>query len=179
MLAKNAETLKPVGNVHRANKAEAAVFFRIELATVNRWISRGMPVIQAGSRGVPWSIDLLEAARWRFGSLAPNDDGTTVDPEVLEPRARKDWYEGEKVRVALAVQNGDLVTVDEYRDELAGILKEVAATLETLPDVLERKCPMDGHTIIELQTILDRERAALALKLADAGELDAADGQDG
>lgn len=95
------------------------------------------------------------------------NDGAPFDPESPDtnPKDRKDWYEGEKVRVDLEVRRGNLVTLDEYRAEIARILKSLAGTLETLPDVLERSCGLQPSVVVALQNEIDRERAALADRL--------------
>ncbi len=84
----------------------------------------------------------------------------------MSPKERKDWYEGEKVRVGLEVEKGNLITIDEYRAEMARILKQVAGTLETLPDVLERKCALSPDAVLRAQEEIDKERALLVAALA-------------
>ena len=85
----------------------------------------------------------------------------------MTPKERKDWYEGEKVRVGLEVEKGNLITLDEYRREMARILKKIATTLETLPDTLERQCALPPDVVSKMQDAIDRERALLAHALVD------------
>lgn len=147
----------------RANKMEVAEFFGVSLPTIDAWIRRGCPNVQKGSRGVSWVFDLLQVAEWRFtGERVPDNE---VSPEDMHPKDRKDWYEGEKVRIALEVEKGNLITLDQYREEMARILKQVANTLETLPDSLERKCGISPSVVTQMVKEIDGERAALAERL--------------
>jgi phage terminase Nu1 subunit (DNA packaging protein) len=153
----------------KANKALLAAWFGVSVPTVDSWLRRGCPYSQRGDKGNPWVFDLMEVARWRFGHVAtPGDDRS---PEDLSPKERKDWYEGEKVRVGLEVEKGNLITLDEYRTEMARILKRVATTLETLPDTLERKCALAPEIVAKMQDELDKERSLLASALvSDDGD---------
>lgn len=87
----------------------------------------------------------------------------------MSPKERRDWYEGEKVRIELEVRKGNLITLDEYRGEMARILKQLAYWVETLPDALERKCALDPSVVNLLQAESDSERAALADAMAIHG----------
>ena len=46
-------------------KAEAAQFFDVSLKTIDAWLRKGMPYVQKGGRGKPWTINLREASKWR------------------------------------------------------------------------------------------------------------------
>lgn len=142
-----------------------AEWFGVSVPSVDGWLRRGCPHVQKGDKGRPWVFDILEVARWRFGQAANPDE--TRSPEDMSPKERKDWYEGEKVRVGLEVEKGNLITLDEYRKEMARILKQVATTLETLPDTLERQCALPPDVVSKMQDAIDRERAILAAALVD------------
>lgn len=124
-------------------------------------------MVQTGNRGTPWVFDLLDVAQWRFSGGVTDPDNVT-DPENMSPTDRRAWYEGEDKRISIAVRMGDLVTVGDYRDELARVLKPIADCLETLPDVLERKCSLSPDAVIIMQQVIDEQRAALADRLTDA-----------
>lgn len=105
---------------------------------------------------------MADAARACFANEILVAGGDDFDPEALPPKERKDWYDGEEKRIKLEQIRGNLVTIDVYREELARVLKEVAMTLETLTDVLERKCNLPPETVIVMQSILDEQRTKLA-----------------
>lgn len=155
--------------IRKANKIDLAEWFGVSLPAVDGWVRRGCPYVQKGQKGTPWVFDLRDVAEWRFSGNQPVTDDA-LDPERMPPKDRKDWYDGEKVRIALERERGQLVTLDEYRQEMARVLKEIAATLETLPDVLERKCSLAPDAVITMQGILDDIRTGLADRIIDHGE---------
>ena len=106
---------------------------------------------------------MADAARACFAVEALHTGGgDDLDPERLPPKERKDWYEGERLRITLEQQRKQLVTLDEYQDEMSRVLKDIAMTLETLPDVLERKCALSPDAVLTMQQLLDEQRTALA-----------------
>ena len=144
----------------KANKALVADFFGVAITSVDGWVRRGCPYVQRGERGTPWVFDLLQLAEWRFGGQ--KSAAEEVDPEDRPPKERRDWYEGDQVRIELEVRKGNLITLDEYREEMARMLKHVAHAFETLPDVLERKCALDAGTVVTMQSEIDGVRSWLA-----------------
>lgn len=88
--------------------------------------------------------------------------GDKIDPDTLPPLARKHWLEGETIVRKLAVDAKELITVDEYVDALAPVLKLYGQQLETLPDVLQRKCALNPKTVIALQKMVDEWRENIA-----------------
>lgn len=148
----------------------AARAFRVSRDTVSRRIADAnlAPAGRKNGHALYAASDLARVCFGEQSTPAAGSDGK-VDPEKLPPKERKDWYEGERVRVALEKERGQLVTLDEYQQEMSRVLKEVAFTLETLPDVLERKCALPPAAVIAMQRLLDDQRAALADRV-DANE---------
>lgn len=165
--------IKPITNKvsKTANKMELAELFGVSLPTVESWVRRGCPCEQKGSRGISWVFDIIKVAEWRTEyRLGGNKAAEEISPEDMSPKERRDWYEGEKVRVELEISKGNLITLDQYREELARILKQLANTLETLPDTLERKCALPPASISAMQAELDKERMALVARLEASNE---------
>ncbi|MBK8132658.1 MAG: DUF1441 family protein [Gammaproteobacteria bacterium] len=63
-----------------------------------------------------------------------------------------------------------MITLDQYREEMARILKQLANALETLPDTLDRKCTLPGGVVDAIQVEMDKERTSLVLQLEDINE---------
>ncbi|MCP5197671.1 MAG: DUF1441 family protein [Gammaproteobacteria bacterium] len=152
----------------KANKALVAEFFGVAVPSVDAWVRRGCPYVQRGERGRPWIFDLLQVAEWRFGG--PNLGDSDKNPEDMAPKERRDWYEGEKVRIELEIGKSNLITLDQYREEMARILKRIAHVLEMLPDILERKCALPPTAVATLQAELDKERDQLVSALEATDE---------
>lgn len=150
----------------KANKAEVAEWFGVSVNSVDAWIRSGFPYLAKGGVGACWVFDLRAVAEWHYGRKSKaatlGQDSPTTDPEFLHPKDRKDWYEGEKARVFLEEKKRNLITLDEYREEMARMLKHVAHAFETLPDVLERKCALDSRVIVSMQSEIDGVRSWLA-----------------
>lgn len=149
----------------RVNKAEAAEFFGVSLPTINAWISKGAPVLQKGARGIPWVLDVLAIAEWRFTG------GTgTVEEEIPQtPKDRKDWYDSELRRLEYEQKTGVLVAADDMRTTVAEALKPVMLGLETLTDVVERDAGLTPEQATVIQREIDRMRDALYRDLVAMG----------
>lgn len=150
----------------KANKSETAAWFEVHVNTVDSWIRAGCPYLEKGGANARWSFDLLAVAEWRYSRKSkpdiPAKDSNGFDPDGLAPKDRKDWYEGEKTRVFLEEKRRNLITLDEYRTEMARMLKHIAHAFEVLPDTLERKCALEPSVVIAMQTEIDALRAWLA-----------------
>lgn len=149
----------------RANKAEAAEFFGVSLPTINAWISKGAPVLQKGSRGVPWVLDILALAEWRFTGGA----GVADDDIPQTPRERKDWYDSELKRLQFEKETGLLIASDDMRTTVAEALQPVMLGMETLTDVVERDAGLTPEQATIIHREVDRMREALYLDLVNMG----------
>ena len=99
-----------------------------------------------------------DVARAIFTSTRINPDSKDFDPEALPPAPRKAWYEGEVKRIALARENGELVSLDAYREEISTVVKSLVQFLETLPDELERNCSLPAEAVEEMERMIDKQR---------------------
>lgn len=109
-----------------ANKAEAAEFFGVHVATVDAWLRRGCPYLQRGNRGKSWVFDLLDVAKWRFGGT---EEDPEEDPEKMSPKDRLDWYRGNRERDAHAKDKELLIPFDLEERIIAAAFAEIRAGL--------------------------------------------------
>ena len=149
----------------RVNKAELAAWFEVSLPTIEAWIRKGMPIAQRGSRGVPWVIDLLEVAEWRFSGRADNDG--EIDPERLSPSDRKAWYEGEARRRDLQERDRELIPAIEVEQAIRTAFAAIGQSLRSIPDNLERRVGISPAVAEQIEEMLDEEMTALADRLAN------------
>jgi len=152
------QAAKHVPELRRANKAEVSEFFGVTLPTVNAWIARGCPVLQKGARGIPWVLDLLEVAQWRF---QPQGDGDPEDPDNMTPKERLDWYKGEAEKRKLQITDGELVEASTHERQMSELLKVSISWAETMPDVMEREAGLTPEQVERLQAAVDRQRDRL------------------
>lgn len=108
-----------------------------------------------------------------------NARSTDVERSAQEKLALAKAAESEVDReiklLRLGRDRATLLDVSDVRLQFSALVKPVAQFLDTLPDVLERDCELEPRTVIRLQEVIDRERTALAEKVAagyasDAGE---------
>lgn len=116
------------------------------------------------NKGYP-VYSLADVAKAIFASEVLIAGSAGFDPDKLPPRERRDWYEGEEKRIKIEKLRASLVSIDTYRAELADVLKAVSLTLETLPDVLERKCGLSPDAAETMGSVLDDARTQLADKI--------------
>ena len=154
-----------VPSSRRANKAEVSEFFGVTMATVDNWVRSGCPILQRGSRGVSWELDLLDVAKWRFGSQAEESDA--FDPERASPKERKDWYDSEFRRRQLQERDAELIPAAEVERGLADLVSQVVRTLDTLGDVLERDAGITGEAVERVHKVTDAARDELYGRVRD------------
>ncbi len=152
--------------VRKANKAEVAEWFGVSIPTVEQWVRSGCPVIQRGSRGVSWEIDLLEVAKWRYGAREAADDGG-FDPDQASPKDRKDWFDSEFRRRQLQERDRELIPAGEVEAGLAALIQQTVRTLDTLGDVLERDCGISGQVVERIHKATDAAREELYQRVKD------------
>lgn len=161
----------------RANKAEVAAFFGISVNTVEKWLQRGAPVVQKGERGVPWCLDLLEVALWKYAPRPVTGPEGEVDPSLLPPKDRKDWYESEIKRRDLQVRDGELIPADEVSRAVSTAFAGIAQSIRSMPDDLERRFALDPEIVEAVTVAIDDHLDALAERLTAASMMEApADG---
>lgn len=150
---------KHIPEMRRANKAEVAEFFGVMLNTVDIWIRKGCPMVQKGSRGVPFVFDLLSVAQWRF--VGPSPERSDFDPDDLSPKERLDWYKGDREKTKHLEEQGALIPAAEVETETARVFKAIAQAIETFPDVAERELGANASEIARLVDLGDRLREHL------------------
>lgn len=94
---------------------------------------------------------------------------TGMDPEDMDPKSRKDWYDGEDKRLSVAAKKRELISVKEMGDALAMVFDSLKTFVVTLPDVLERDVDLNPEQVQKMIDIGDKLLADFVEKLvADA-----------
>lgn len=158
-----ADVAVAVPEVRRANKAQAAEFFDISLPTLEAWLRKGAPVVQRGSRGIGWILDLNAVARWHYESRIESGD---VDPDSLPPAERKAWYEGEAKKRELQIKDRELIPAPDVERAVATAFAAIAQDLRAIPDNLERRHGMDGETAQRVEEAIFEAMESLADRLS-------------
>ena len=148
----------------RANKADVAEWFEVSLPTVDAWIRRGCPVVQRGSRGVPWVFDILEVARWRFGGgeVAGEDD---IDPRKLPPKERKDWIQSEREWHKHLLERREVLPKAEIRQVVSTAFAAFAQDARAIPDHMERRYGIPPDLTVTIGESIDSALDSMADRL--------------
>jgi terminase small subunit / prophage DNA-packing protein len=142
------ESLPPI---RQANKAQAAEFFGISLPTLDGWIRDGAPVVQRGSRGVGWLLDLRAMADWVYSEA--QGDGQT--PELKDARARLEHWKAELAEQEFKKRAGELLDRAQVEKAAATVLATIAQTLRSIPDNLERMAGISAEQAEACEKIID------------------------
>ncbi len=120
----------------------------------------------AGEKGGHPVFHIREASRAIFEAEygALSFDGVE-DPEKLPPKDRLDYYRSQNEKSKYEREQGLLVPLDDVREEFANIIKIVVPSLDTLPDVLERKCQLPPEAIEQVEAVVGRIRDDIAKEL--------------
>jgi uncharacterized protein DUF1441 len=95
--------------------------------------------------------------------LTSNEAG--FDPENLDPFRRVAHYKAGIERLKLDAATRELIPRIEVEQEQARILRSVALTLDTLPDVIERDCGATPNQVARIERAVDDLREALYVAL--------------
>jgi len=93
--------------------------------------------------------------------------GSTISPDEMDPQSRRAWYQSENERLKFETDQRHLIPDDEMAREQAVLMKAVANSMDSLPDVLERECGMTGAQLELVQTVIDSIRETMYIKAAE------------
>ena len=93
--------------------------------------------------------------------------GSTISPDEMDPQSRRAWYQSENERLKFETDQRHLIPDDEMAREQAVLMKAVANSMDSLPDVLERECGMTGAQLELVQTVIDSIRETMYIEAAE------------
>ncbi len=143
------------------SRRELAAWFQVSVQTADNWVASGCPSL--GTTGNRRRFDILAVCKWRYG-------GSASDPETLNARdeaAKLSRARRAEIELRTAARAGELIEAEVFRSELASALKTVAATVEDLPDRLERKAGLPTRYIDEVYRVCDELREDLYRRLTE------------
>lgn len=95
--------------------------------------------------------------------LVPPKKGKTDFED--RPTARKAWYQSENERIKFETAIGKLVPIEDVQRQLFLMAKEVVATLDRIPDVLERDAELEPEHVQMVEETIYRLRDDLRCRL--------------
>lgn len=91
--------------------------------------------------------------------------GIENDPDKMDPKDRKDWYDAENKRLAYEKHCGELIPAEEVRDVVAEAFKMLVFALDTLPDRVEHEVGLQPDQLKVFLASVDDARQSLAHNL--------------
>lgn len=91
-----------------------------------------------------------------------------IDPELLEPRDRKDYYDSEKKRIEVEQLKGQVVEVEAMRRLWGNAQKVISQALLTLPDRLEVEASLSPAQVAAVESIIDDLRMGMAMQAQES-----------
>ena len=92
-----------------------------------------------------------------YGHTELLQDGE-INPDLLDPKERRDWYEGSRAKMRLAEEAGQLVPADVMRREMSLVVTAMVNEIENLPDILERDCGFGIKAILKAEQAVHNVR---------------------
>lgn len=94
------------------------------------------------------------------------NDAYTV---LAKARAKRETYRAHLEELKYKEAAGELIRVDDARDQMSILLKATMLTLDTLTEVVEREAKLTPEQANAVQNIIDRERRTLHAALTMDG----------
>jgi phage terminase Nu1 subunit (DNA packaging protein) len=157
------EPTKPPRAIRRVNRGQVADLLGVALTTVDAMVRAGMPVIDRPGRGKPTVFDLLAVLRWRYERQTV---AATEDPEKLEPRDRKAWYEGEAKRREIAERDAELIPAAEAQAAVTAAHGAITAVVQAIPGELQDRADLTDEQVRDARKILGEALVDLTDRLA-------------
>ena len=130
--------------IHRVNRGELADLLGVARTTVDAMVRAGMPVMERPGRGRPSAFDLLAVLRWRYEARTV---AATEDPEALEPRDRKAWYEGESKRREIAERDMELIPATEAEAAVTAAHSAITSMVQAIPGDLQDRADLTAEQV--------------------------------
>ncbi|MGB1201250.1 MAG: DUF1441 family protein [Cognaticolwellia aestuarii] len=91
------------------------------------------------------------------------------DPDSMKPGERKAWFDSENARLNYKKECGELCESHDVARKFADVFKAIANTLDSLPDLLERKANLTPDQAEQIQKQTDNMRENLFLAVVNNG----------
>tara|TARA_R110000764_G_scaffold228889_1_gene319594 strand:- start:384 stop:884 length:501 start_codon:yes stop_codon:yes gene_type:complete len=102
-----------------------------------------------------------------FGTSTSSGVKLEYTPEELWPKDRKEWFQSENERLKFQENIGDLIPVNEHREDLLKTIKATVSFFESLSDKMERRRSFTPDQLEELDLATDEFRTILHNQLLE------------
>lgn len=170
-------TLHNIDDAYAWSISRIAEAFGLDRRTVSARI-KDSRVEPAGMRKGHPTYLLRDIGPVLFGESTTSTPNLLLDPALMLPKDRKDWYQSERERLKLETELKELVPAPDVARGYAELLKAVVNPLDSLIDELESKVGLSGDALERVQLIIDGLREQMYLNAIRGGadpELDESD----
>ena len=109
-------------------------------------------------RGAPGYIPKNALPHVFAANVPAADDDEEFDFEKLPAKERLDWVKSEHELMKLKERAGELIPVEDVREEFSDMVKMMVTYLETLPDILERDAGLTPQQVEHVVKSSDKLR---------------------
>lgn len=85
------------------------------------------------------------------------EEGRT-NPDKMDPKSRKDWYDGTDTKIKLEEKTSLVIPAEEVRRGMATLANDIVQEFEKLPQLFEHDCGFDADVIQIARDAVDRVR---------------------
>lgn len=171
-------TLHNIDDAYAWSISRIAEAFGLDRRTVSARI-KDAHIEPAGIRKGHPTYRLQDVGPALFGESVTDLPPALMNPALMLPKDRKDWYQSERERLKLETELKELVPADEVARGFADLVKAVINPLDSLIDELESKAGLSGEALDRVQIIIDGLREEMYLNAIRGGaELDSDESED-
>jgi len=171
-------TLHNIDDAYAWSISRIAEAFGLDRRTVSAKIKEAH-IEPAGIRKGHPTYLLKDIGPALFGNSVNELPPALINPALMMPKDRKDWYQSERERLKLEAELKELVPADEVARGYADLVKAVVNPLDSLIDELESKAGLSGDALDRVQIIIDGVREEMYLNAIRGGaELDTDESDD-
>jgi hypothetical protein len=169
-VAKRKPLLLFSGQANMVSLQYAAMLMGTNTTQARKLLSGSMAFVIEGAEA--WTIEsVLQCAVARAFVKGQEERPTisgNIDPESLEPKDRKDFWDSEKKRIEVEELKGQVVEVEAMRRLWGMAQKVITQSLLTLPDRMEVEASLTPFQVSAVEQIIDDVRMSMALQAQES-----------
>lgn len=155
-----------INDAYSWNITRIAEAFNFSRDTVRKRL-REAGVRASGKRQGSAVYSLSDVGPALFESESRSEIPDLQNPDVMPPKARKEWYQSENERVKFMTDAKQLIPEHEHRQDLYDGFSKVVSFFENLPDKMERTGLFTPGQLELLETEGDHFRSQLYLAVKE------------
>lgn len=169
-VAKRKPLLLFSGQANMVSLQYAAMLMGTNTTQARKLLAGSMAFVIEGAEA--WTIEsVLQCAVARAFVKGQEERPTisgNIDPESLEPKDRKDFWDSEKKRIEVEELKGQVVEVEAMRRLWGMAQKVITQSLLTLPDRMEVEASLTPFQVSAVEQIIDDVRMSMALQAQES-----------